>query len=582
MIKALRACVIAALMFFAIPGYAYDFEVDGIYYDVISFTDLTCKVVNNGNYNTYSGIIAIPDIVKYNTRELKVTEIGQNAFRECRALKAVTIGDNVVTIGQYAFYSSSVEEVVLGKSVGRLEGSAFHYCKSLTKVQLNENLRYIGSSAFSNTTNLTSLELPEGLTTIEEYAFENTGLQTLIVPSTVTFIGQRAFRENASLVSIDLKANIETIPYECFRRTPQLTSISIPSSVTTVGQAAFEYSGILELNGGEGVRTIVSSAFANTKLQTVNLGPSLKEIASSTFYNSPDIRTVNCYMPEVPTITDPGYELFDGKTYINGVLNVLENDAAVYENAPYWKNFWNISPSLPNTLDIFSFNIYASVSSGNGKVLINGKDVSGTAVKGESSVLFTFVPDFGCKLTGLTLNGEDVLGQVDGNSFVVEKVEGSLNLVVTYSQVNVLLTINSGEEGSVSLPVPYGTILDCSIKAQEDWEIVAVAFNGEEVTSQVNGSGIFTTPALTMDSDLSVSYRSIGGPTETGRVYTNENIEVIPRVQGISIRGAADEDLVEIFTVDGKKVKSTFDKEISLSKGIFIVTVGGETFKVAL
>lgn len=67
-----------------LPAFAYDFEVDGIYYEVISVPDLTCEVVCGDT--KYSGDIVIPSDVVYNGRTFTVTEIkggynvGEGAF----------------------------------------------------------------------------------------------------------------------------------------------------------------------------------------------------------------------------------------------------------------------------------------------------------------------------------------------------------------------------------------------------------------------------------------------------------------------------------------------------------------------
>ncbi|MDE6811663.1 MAG: leucine-rich repeat domain-containing protein, partial [Muribaculaceae bacterium] len=171
-----RRIAASAAILFALPSFAYDFEVDGLYYDVVSFTDLTCRVVNNGSDNTYSGDIAIPDEVTYNNRRLKVTEIGGNAFQACGKLDNVIIGNNVTYIGESAFYQSSLEEITFGESVSIIDVAAFHGCTRLTKVNLNEALTSIGSDAFSSTTNLIEMALPEGLKTLGSDAFQSSGI----------------------------------------------------------------------------------------------------------------------------------------------------------------------------------------------------------------------------------------------------------------------------------------------------------------------------------------------------------------------------------------------------------------------
>ena len=55
----------------------YDFESDGLYFDVLSVDDLTCRLTKGEN--RYSGEVVIPDEVDYDGKTFKVTELG-NAF----------------------------------------------------------------------------------------------------------------------------------------------------------------------------------------------------------------------------------------------------------------------------------------------------------------------------------------------------------------------------------------------------------------------------------------------------------------------------------------------------------------------
>ena len=64
---------------------AHDFEVDNIYYSVVSKTEHTCAVVNNaGRDKSYSvSSITIPEKVTYHNTEYTVTQIGPAAFKNC-------------------------------------------------------------------------------------------------------------------------------------------------------------------------------------------------------------------------------------------------------------------------------------------------------------------------------------------------------------------------------------------------------------------------------------------------------------------------------------------------------------------
>ena len=79
---------------------AYDFEVDGIYYNILSLEDLTVEVTSGGN--KYSGEVIIPSTITYKTKVLTVTEIGLEAFKKCTNLISITLPAGVTSIRDYS------------------------------------------------------------------------------------------------------------------------------------------------------------------------------------------------------------------------------------------------------------------------------------------------------------------------------------------------------------------------------------------------------------------------------------------------------------------------------------------------
>ena len=82
--------------------FAYDFEVDGIYYYLIKgkSAGVTYK---DDNYKSYSGKVVIPEKVTFAEVDFPVTNIGVSAFKDCTALLSITIPNSVTSIGNKAF-----------------------------------------------------------------------------------------------------------------------------------------------------------------------------------------------------------------------------------------------------------------------------------------------------------------------------------------------------------------------------------------------------------------------------------------------------------------------------------------------
>ena len=81
---------------------AYYFSHNGIYYNINSITGTAEVTFGSNNYNSYSGQVIIPNAVTHDNRSYAVAAVGENAFRNCSGLTAVTIGENVATIGKRA------------------------------------------------------------------------------------------------------------------------------------------------------------------------------------------------------------------------------------------------------------------------------------------------------------------------------------------------------------------------------------------------------------------------------------------------------------------------------------------------
>ena len=171
-----------------------------------------------------------------------VTTIGWYAFEYCHSLTSVTIGDSVTTIGKYAFeYCYSLTSVTIGDSVTTIGFGAFEYCNSLTSVTIPDSVTTIGNWAFGRCESLTSVTIPDSVTTIGESAFcDCRSLTSVTIPDSVTTIGGGAFDGCDSLTSVTIPDSVTTIGEYAFTYCDSLTSVTIPDSVKTIGEYAFD------------------------------------------------------------------------------------------------------------------------------------------------------------------------------------------------------------------------------------------------------------------------------------------------------------------------------------------------------
>jgi hypothetical protein len=202
--------------------------------------------------------VVIPDTLY----GLKVTIIGKEAFRK-KGIISVVIPDTVISIEHVDIYHGVSTEY---------DGGAFSDNLTLTKLTLGKGLKTIGGCAFSRT-----------------------GLIEVIIPDSVTVIGDAAFgwfssalhawtgeKGESKLVKVTLGKGLQVIGEDAFIAN-KIEELNLPSSLREIKNNAFAGNQIQKVTFNTGLETIGIGAFQNNKILELELPSSLKEIKDYTF-----------------------------------------------------------------------------------------------------------------------------------------------------------------------------------------------------------------------------------------------------------------------------------------------------------
>ena len=145
-------------------------------------------------------------------------------------------------IGDRAFYlCDSLTSVVIGNSVTSIGKEAFSFCSKLTSIVIGDSVTSIDFFAFENCTSLTSIEIGNSVTSIKQGVFSGcSSLTSVVISNSVTSIGSFTFENCTSLTSIVIPDSVTIIGSGAFYNCTSLTSVVIPNSVTRIGSSAFE------------------------------------------------------------------------------------------------------------------------------------------------------------------------------------------------------------------------------------------------------------------------------------------------------------------------------------------------------
>ena len=119
-----------------VEAQAYDFEKDGIFYEITSLADRTVSVTEgtteSSNTNPYQGTVSIPESVEWNEMTFTVTGIGHRAFAYSE-LTGIHFPKTLTFIQDYAFEYTPLRSISIPAHVTSIGEFLFTSCQSYYK-----------------------------------------------------------------------------------------------------------------------------------------------------------------------------------------------------------------------------------------------------------------------------------------------------------------------------------------------------------------------------------------------------------------------------------------------------------------
>ena len=199
--------------------------------------------------------------------------------------------------GNYTEYKDKV--YIEGEYVQLKDGCTVNVYKPGEYRVYIEDFDKIADFTFYECTELISIIIPNSVTSIGEHAFRCCrGLTSIIIPDKVTLIGESAFYYCTGLTSVTIGNSVTSIDYGAFSGCSGLTEVTIPNSVKSICGYVFRgCTGLTSATISDSVKSIGSYAFyecENLKKVYVEDIEKFKEIEFGNVYSDP-----TCYSAEL-------------------------------------------------------------------------------------------------------------------------------------------------------------------------------------------------------------------------------------------------------------------------------------------
>ena len=297
--RIISVITIAAMMITAFTGIApqrtyaatevaYKVTGGNIYFDTRYKTVTKCD-------NTVTEIV-IPEEIE----GVAVTGIQGYAFSGCTDLSSVYIPASIKTMQSGVFRgcskllridvdntSTSYKSIDGVLYTSDMELYAYPTGKEGSSYTLETGTKSVWPYAFSGAS-IESIVLPHTVTEIGQGAFNGAKLKSVELPDSVTTVGDSVFAACKELVSVKLSQNLRRLSYNMFNNCPNLNAVDIGDGTSSIGGNAFyACESLKNISLPQNLKTIGSAAFAYcASLETLALPNGMSTIENGVFLHS--------------------------------------------------------------------------------------------------------------------------------------------------------------------------------------------------------------------------------------------------------------------------------------------------------
>lgn len=224
-----------------------------------------------------------------------ITAVKSHAFDGCRKFKNFPFSDQLIAIGTSAFEGAGFTALDLPSSIKTIGESAFSDNQDLKKITVPSSVTSIGDSFIYGCGSLEEITLPfignsatESVSLIDfcgDSAISNIKKVNVTSDEYVT-VANNTFAGASSLESVVLPSQVSVIGDGAFFECSSLKRINLPQTVRSMGESVFSYSGITEFTVPESLKTIEAQAFRECRaLRQITLHAGVERIGDDAFEN---------------------------------------------------------------------------------------------------------------------------------------------------------------------------------------------------------------------------------------------------------------------------------------------------------